>query len=164
MTSIKQITFYMTALSATVVYGGCATDEVGPPIEDTSEAASPLDVDCEFGANGFIDISDSRSGTVQRSASLGFGVTISVQSGTVSGLQRGWAKISGDTIVDDQIRMDWTIDAGAHIKVLCGPFSVGGLSQSKTSAAKTTSSSSSWQFRACGRLAGVTPYTCTSWW
>lgn len=163
MTSISRIAFTMAALSAAVVSGGCMTGEPEPAADKTGEAASELASDCEAGANGFIDISDGLSGTVRRSADLGFNVLLTLESGSVSGATRGWAKISGATISGDQVWMDWTVDGGAHVKVQCGPFTVGGTGMSKTSAAKVTSSSPTYQFRACGHLAGFSS-TCTSWW
>jgi hypothetical protein len=124
--------------------------------------ASATAAQCEHGANGFVDIPDTLSGTVQRSVSLGAGVTVTLQSGTVSGHQRGWAKISGSTFPGDLVWMDWTTNGGASW-LQCGPFSVGGFNKTKTSAAKTTSSSSTYQFRACGTGVGLAN-RCTSWW
>jgi hypothetical protein len=175
MTSIGRIAFTMAVLSA-AAGGGCMTgepeseagdrtaDQTGD--EQTGEVASELASDCEFGANGFIDIPDNLSGTIRRSRSLGAGVLLTLESGPVAGAQRGWAKISGATIPGDQVLMDWTIDAGASVKVRCGPFTVGSNGMSKTSAAKVTNPSPSYQFRACGRLAGAATFTCTTpqWW
>ncbi|MBV9688995.1 MAG: hypothetical protein JO202_04705 [Ktedonobacteraceae bacterium] len=119
--------------------------------------------DCEGGANGFVDISDSLSGTVQRSVDMGAGVTVTLESGQVKGAQRGWAKISGQTLQNDQVWMDWTTDGGSTW-LQCGPFYVDHDGYSKTSAAKNTSSDPNYQFRACGSLAGVGDVKCTSWW
>jgi hypothetical protein len=166
MTSINRIVLSTALVSAIGALGGCMDDGLDPEQQgdNLGEQVSELASDCEGGANGFVDISDSLSGTVQRSVGLGAGVTVTLQSGTVAGAQRGWAKISGATISGDQVRMDWTVDGGAHVKVQCGPFTVSGTNKTKTSAAKITSSSSTYQFRACGRLAGVSAFTCTGWW
>jgi hypothetical protein len=59
--------------------------------------------------------------------------------------------------------MDWTTNAGASW-LQCGPFTVGIAGHSKTSAARPTNPSPSYQFRACGQLAGNQPIKCTSWW
>jgi hypothetical protein len=118
---------------------------------------------CEGGANGFVDISDSRTGTVVKSVDLGYGVTAQLHSGAVNGVASGWAKITGATTSSDRIWMDWTQDNGAHW-LQCGPFSVGSAG-TKTSASKRTSTSSAYRFRACGDLpsVGVTA-KCTGWW
>lgn len=169
MNSMKQTVVAFALLSIAITFGGCVGAEPGHDTEmstagaePTSEVTSELASDCENGANGFIDISDSLSGTVQRSVALDFGLTATLQSGTVSGLQRGWAKISGPTIAGDLVWMDWTQNSGSTW-LQCGPFSVDGTNLTKTSAAKTTSSLASFQFRACGRAVGGTSH-CTSWW
>ncbi len=46
--------------------------------------------------------------------------------------------------------MDWTTNGGSSW-LQCGPFTVGTTGTSKTSAAKTTSTSSSYKFRACAQ-------------
>jgi hypothetical protein len=119
-------------------------------------AASPSD--CAGGANGFVDVSDSASGTVQRSASHD-GDTISLQSAG----GRGFAKIEGTTRSGESIWMDWTRDGG-HTWLQCGPFAVDhGDNSSKTSAAQVTSSDPNYRFRACG-LTLDQAITCTDWW
>ena len=164
----KRIAFPIAALAAAALFGGCVgaapegDGERATGDEQTSEIESQLASDCENGANGFIDISDSLSGTVQRSVALEFGLTVTLQSGTVSGAQRGWAKISGPTIAGDLVWMDWTQNSGASW-LQCGPFSVDGAGLTKTSAAKRTSSLASWQFRACGRPVGGSS-RCSGWW
>jgi len=168
MTSINRMILSRALLPAiflagSATLGGCLGEEA-EQAEETGEEVSELASDCEHGANGFIDISDSLSGVVQASRALGAGVTASVQSGTVAGAQRGWAKITGPTIAGDQIRMDWTVDGGAHVKVSCGPFTITATNQTKTSAAKVTSSSPTYQFRACGRLSGTSAFLCSGWW
>jgi hypothetical protein len=142
-----------------------------PPVAPTSARPAPPPVAsvpnnaaaCEHGAHGFIDIPDTQSGTVQRTVALSPGVTVTLQSGTISGATRGWAKISGGTSAGDRVWMDWTTDGGTSW-LQCGPFTVGSAGHTKTSAAKQTSSAASYQFRACGQLAGNQPIKCTSWW
>jgi len=128
---------------------------------------------CSGGANGFVDISDSLTGT---NASVsgnpmthldGLNVNAALQFGTVAGAQRGWAHIWGSTINGDQVWMDWSEDGGSTVHVRCGPWVVGSTGMSKTSAAKATSSSNLRRFRACARLmfaAGLGPTHCTGWW
>ncbi|MGW7400913.1 hypothetical protein ACWGH7_31095 [Streptomyces cyaneofuscatus] len=118
--------------------------------------------DCEGGRNGFIDISDNATGTPIRTLDMGSGVSITLQYGNISGSQRGWAKISGRAFSGDRVWMDWTTNGGSSW-LQCGPFTVGTTGTSKTSAAKTTSTSSSYKFRACGNLNGG-PVRCTTWW
>jgi hypothetical protein len=169
MNLIKRTAIPFGLCSIAMMFGGCVGAEPGGDTdvstagaEPTSEVTSQLASDCENGANGFIDISDTLSGTIQRSVALEFGLTVTLQSGTVSGAQRGWAKISGPTIANDLVWMDWTQNSGSTW-LQCGPFSVDGTNLTKTSAAKTTSSLASYQFRACGRPVGGNSH-CTSWW
>ncbi|MDH6128904.1 hypothetical protein [Kitasatospora sp. GP82] len=114
--------------------------------------------DCSGGANGFVDVSDNASGTVQRS-SFHDGDTISLQSAG----GRGFAKLEGATTSSESVWMDWTRDGG-RTWLQCGPFQVDhGNGSSKTSAAKATSSDPNYRFRACALTAdGV--ITCTNWW
>jgi hypothetical protein len=118
---------------------------------------------CANRANGFTDVPDTLSGTIQRSVPLSPGVTVTLETGAVSGATRGWAKISGGTTAGDRVWMDWTTNGGTSW-LQCGPFTVGHAGQSRTSAAKETNPSPSYQFRACGQLAGNQPIRCTSWW
>jgi Protein kinase domain/Bacterial Ig-like domain (group 2) len=134
-----------------------------PPTAAPAPPSSGTAVACVNGANGFTDISDTLSGTVERSLSLSPGVTLTLQAGTVSGAQRGWAKISGGTSAGDRVWMDWTTSAG-RTWVRCGPFTVDRAGRSKTTAALRTSPSPSYQLRACGALAGDQPMRCTAWW
>ncbi|WP_035844596.1 hypothetical protein [Kitasatospora azatica] len=114
--------------------------------------------DCAGGANGFHDISDTASGTVQRSA-FHQGDTITVQSAGGS----GFAKLEGQTRGGESVWMDWTRDGG-HTWLQCGPFGVDhGDNSSKTSAAKPTSSDPNYRFRACA-LTLDQAITCTDWW
>jgi hypothetical protein len=156
MNRIKWVSLAMLSLAGCLDAGSQAND-------DTSEDVQLSSGDCEGGANGFIDISDSLSGTVQRSVNMGFGVTVTLQSGTVAGAQRGWAKIGGSTLSGDLVWMDFTKNNWASW-IQCGPFAVGSDNHTKTSAAQRTSSSTAWQFRACGNLAGIGDSICTSPW
>ncbi|WP_405869914.1 RICIN domain-containing protein [Streptomyces zaomyceticus] len=116
---------------------------------------------CETGANGFTDIADNLSGAVAQSRSDA-DRRVSVQYGTVHGAQRGWARLDGATREGDQVWLDWTRDGG-RTWLRCGAFAVGADGATKTSAAKQTSSSSTWQFRACALPTGGTT-RCTDWW
>jgi hypothetical protein len=120
--------------------------------------------DCLNGANGFVNIPDDKSGTVAKRVSLGDGVTVTLEYGTVDGQQRAWAKISGPTLPDDRVWMDWTTDPGHHTWLQCGPWEVDRAHHSKTSAAKDTNPDPNWQFRACGDRRQVRPAKCTDWW
>ena len=146
-----------------IMSGGCVGAEPDEPDEpdepNEEEAEFPSAAECVHGANGFIDISDSLSGTVRRSVPLRSGVRITLESGTVAGAERGWAKLSGSTAPGDRVWMDWTRNGGATW-LQCGPFSVSRRNQSITSAAKVTSPSSQYMFRACGDR----PLRCTGWW
>ncbi|MGF1432077.1 hypothetical protein [Kitasatospora sp. LaBMicrA B282] len=114
--------------------------------------------DCAGGANGFADVSDNASGSVQRSVSHQ-GDTISLQSAG----GRGFAKIEGETRSGESVWMDWTQDGG-HTWLQCGPFTVDhGDDSSKTSAAKATGSDPYYRFRACG-LTLDQAISCTDWW
>jgi Cu/Ag efflux protein CusF len=137
---------------------------VGLSIAGPATSAHATAADCSGGANGFIDISDDASGSVVRSVDMGAGRAVTLQHGTIRGLDRGWAKISGTTVNGDLVWMDWTTNNGSTW-LQCGPFAVNrGPGTSKTSAAKATSSSSSYRFRACGYLKNAGQTKCTSWW
>jgi hypothetical protein len=135
--------------------------------------ASATAADCENGANGFIDIPDNLTGARAPTGNnprilTGSGantIEVRLEYGTVSGRQRGWAHLypRGDRrlLSGDQVWMDWTTNNGASW-LQCGPFTAGNL-QSKTSAAKTTSSDPNYRFRACARLVGFSTQ-CTDWW
>ncbi|MGP4052337.1 hypothetical protein [Streptomyces sp. 2A115] len=136
----------------------------GLSIAGPATSAHATAADCEGGANGFIDISDDASGSVVRSVDMGAGRAVTLHRGNIRGLDRGWAKISGTTVNGDLVWMDWTTNNGSTW-LQCGPFAVNrGAGTSKTSAAKTTSSSSSYRFRACGYLKNAGQTKCTSWW
>ncbi|GAA0915295.1 hypothetical protein [Virgisporangium aurantiacum] len=155
-------------LTALVVLAGMLSAP-GPAAAAPAPVADPglrSAADCEGGRNGFVDIPDTLRGTVAPVANnprdLGFGVRAILYYGNVGGVQRGWAMIDGSTITGDLVWMDWTTNGGASW-LQCGPFSVGGTGRTKTSAAKNTSSSALWQFRACGRAVGGQS-RCTNWW
>jgi hypothetical protein len=131
---------------------------------------------CEGGANGFIDIPDNLRGTHAPPAKWNprrvdnrpgqRQVYAHLYYGTVSGAQRGWAMIDGQTVPGDWVWMDYSTDGGESVRIRCGPFKVSDQNRTKTSAAKTTSRSSSVKFRACAQMYN-TPATsarCTEWW
>lgn len=129
--------------------------------------ASATAAECERGANGFVDIPDNLWGAQPSPASnyiINFvtGAQITLNYGTVAGAQRGWARIGGDTRPGDRVWLEWTWNGGANI-LQCGPFTVTQAATPKTSAAKNTSSSTAWRFRACGNIVGYAS-TCTAWW
>jgi hypothetical protein len=125
-------------------------------------SAQALSSDCEGGRNGFVDIPDTLSGTVQRDLFLGLGAKeLYLETGQVGGVQRGWAMLNGGPLAGtDLVWMDWTRDGGSTW-LQCGPFSVGDK-PSKTSAAQATSSDPRWRFRACADAG--TGIRCTDWW
>src|SRR6266516_6314372 len=96
---------------------------------------------CSGGANGFVDISDSLTGTNASTSNNpmnnidGFGVNAALQFGTVAGAQRGWAHLWGATIPGDQVWMNWSEDGGHTVHIQCGPWTVASDGMSKTSAA-----------------------------
>ncbi|MEW2569238.1 hypothetical protein [Streptomyces sp. NPDC047070] len=152
--------WHSLAASAAALSLGFGLSVVGPAASAHATAA-----DCSGGAAGFIDISDDRSGTVVRSRDMGAGRTVTLEYGTIAGAQRGWAKISGTTVNNDLVWMDWTTNGGSSW-LQCGPFAVDrGPGTSKTSAAKNTMDVSGYQFRACGYLKNAGQTKCTSpWW
>ncbi|AXK34877.1 hypothetical protein DVA86_21730 [Streptomyces armeniacus] len=147
------------AASAAALSLGAGLSIAGPAAPAHASAA-----DCEGGANEFVDISDDASGSVVRSVDMGAGRSVTLHHGNIRGLNRGWAKISGTTVNGDLVWMDWTTNGGSRW-LQCGPFAVNrGPGTSKTSAAKTTSSLSTYKFRACGYLKNAGQTKCTSWW
>jgi hypothetical protein len=123
---------------------------------------------CERGANGFVDIPDTLTGTVVRHHDLyggpPGGVRVELHRATIGGVGRGWAKITGfSTGPGDQVWMDWTQNGGAGW-LQCGPFTITAVGQTKTSAAQRTNPSTQWLFRACGKLSWWTWAECTTWW
>ncbi len=119
--------------------------------------------DCQGGANGFVDISDSLTGSKVYSFSIG-GATFSLENGTVGGVHRGWAHlVAGNPSSPlDEVWMDWTRDGGQSW-IQCGPFALGAKS-SKTTAAQRTSSDPNWRFRACGKVYPSGYFSCGAWW
>ena len=92
----------------------------------------------------------------------GFGTAVDLRKGTLNTKQAGWARIRGTTISGDLVWMDVTKDSGAHW-VQCGPFSVDSSGGIPYTRAYYTSSSASYQFRACGRAVGGNSI-CGPWW
>ncbi|MDR7274444.1 hypothetical protein [Catenuloplanes atrovinosus] len=129
----------------------------------TAAPARASVAECTNGANGFVSIPYHQSGTVRRSIHLGANdrALITLQSATIQGLTRGYAKISGSTRVGDQVWMDWTT-TGGNGWLQCGPWYVRSDGAPNTSAAQRTDPSSQWLFRACGLVDGEGG--CTGWW
>ncbi|WP_329571401.1 hypothetical protein [Kitasatospora sp. NBC_01266] len=148
----KLPTFRGAAVAAALALGAGLL--IAAPAGPAAASAS----DCAGGANGFVDISDNASGTVQRSISHE-GDTITLQS--TGGV--GFAKMQGATRSGESIWMDWTRDGG-HTWLQCGPFGIDhGDNSSKTSAGKATSSDPNYRFRACGQTLDQA-ISCTDWW
>jgi hypothetical protein len=128
----------------------------------TAAPAEAAPADCLNGANGFVNTPSSVPGAqTARSRSLGSGVSVELRYGTISGVQRGWARIVGAYVSTDRVWMDWSTNGGASW-IQCGPFDAGSR---QFTPAQRTSSSTQWVFRACGRL--IPPNTqslCTAWW
>jgi hypothetical protein len=156
----------LTAVLATVVTALMMS--AGAIAFSPAKVADASEASCAGGANGFIDISDSLTGT---NAPVGrnplnnidnFGVKLALEFGTVSGAQRGWAHLSGSLVPNDEVWMNWRwISHGIHVQ--CGPFKAAGKI-SKTSAAKATNSATDYNFQACALLVGDPNAHCTDWW
>ena len=154
----------MRSVRATLATGAAvALASAGLALAGPATAAHATAAECTGGANGFNSIPYNQNGTNARTVSMGYGVTVRLQYGTVNGVQQGWARIDGSTIAGDKVWMDWTQTSGSTW-MQCGPFTVQSNGSPNTSAAKRTSSSSSYQFRACGNLIGVGETKCTTWW
>ncbi|MCR6488851.1 hypothetical protein M8542_39090 [Amycolatopsis sp. OK19-0408] len=153
-----------TRLAAAAVAAAAAltTTALAAP---AANASADTAADCERGANGFVDIPDWISGTPRDSAVPGGLIVVELQTGYISGVLRGWAKVQGPTDYGDLVWLDWTRDGG-HSWIQCGPFAVGSPGGTKTSAAQRTNPSPTWQFRACGMVHGISSSTrCTDpWW
>ncbi|MGW2617279.1 hypothetical protein [Streptomyces sp. NPDC001500] len=124
--------------------------------------------DCERGANGFRDISDSLVGVqagpadkTLRSDPQGLVGRISLRAARIDGDVYGFAALSVPR-VGDEVWMDWTLN-GRDVHVQCGPFQAGRDGQALTSAAKVTDNSPNYRFRACGGGHGQA-VQCTDWW
>ncbi|MDR7275729.1 hypothetical protein [Catenuloplanes atrovinosus] len=139
-----------------------ATVAAALAVAGTGAPASATAAECSGGANGFIDIPDTLRGSQVYAVDLGGGATSRLYVGTVSGAQRTWAMIDGTTYPGDRVWMDWTQNGGATW-LQCGPFQITAPGQTKTTAAKRTSSSTSWRVRACGAFSGG-PVRCGAWW
>lgn len=172
MNSNKLARLSVVFFATSTILGGCIqSDNTAEPTEPTSEVTSATIAECS-NVNGFVDISDSLSGTVQRRLTMNDNIVvngrrqtvfITQESATVGGVQRGFAKISGSTHRNDQIWMDWTENGGTNFRQ-CGPFPVGADGLSATSAAKQTINNPLVRFRACARLAGANVSVCNDWW
>lgn len=117
--------------------------------------------DCAGGANGFVDIPDNLSGLEVEQVRSGSHWLV-LNFGKVNGVTRGWAMLfaSDNGPVQDwlpkesSVWLDWSQDGG-RTWLQCGPFYNSKGKMSITSAAKQTSSSSQWVFRAGARDGGV---------
>lgn len=120
---------------------------------------------CSGGRAGFVDISDNLTGTeVRRRDGFKGGWVVTLQTGNVNGVQRGWAHLT--TAANSSVWMDWTQNGGSTW-LQCGPFSRRGAS-TLTSAAQRLDPSPAWQFRACFKANAFIPddsgVYCTTWW
>jgi hypothetical protein len=86
---------------------------------------------------------------------------VTLQTATIQGRTRGYAKIGGVTRPGDQVWMDWTT-TGGNGWLQCGPWYVQSAGSPNTSAAQRTDPSPQWLFRACGLVDGEGG--CTGWW
>jgi hypothetical protein len=151
-------TIARTAVAATLMAAAFTLGISGAAHADRSH--------CEGGANGFVDISENQSGATQRSVELRPGAAgnrgwINLAVANIQGQQRGFVAIVGHE-TGDEFWMDWTQDGGNNW-IQCGPFVAWDTNQ-HTTAAKSTSSSASWLFRACGSRHDSDAVVCTSWW
>jgi hypothetical protein len=120
-------------------------------------SASASASDCAGGANGFVDISDGLSGLTVDEVETREGHFLDLEYGKVNGVTRGWALIY-ESITEylptsASVWMDWSQDSG-RTWLQCGPFYNSKGKKSITSAAKQTSSSSAWVFRAGAMVNG----------
>jgi hypothetical protein len=121
------------------------------------EVASATAADCAGGANGFVDIPDNLSGLDVEDVETGAGHWLYLNFGKVNGVTRGWAQLFSSSSSlenwlprEDSVWLDWSQDGGRSW-LQCGPFYNSSGKLSITSAAKQTSSSSTWVFRAGAR-------------
>jgi hypothetical protein len=149
-----------TAVAGVLLAGGMTVAMPGTALAARS--------DCERGANGFRDISDSTVGVpagpvdkTLRSDPQGLVGRISLRAVKIDGLVHGFAALSAPR-VGDEIWMDWTLN-GRDVHVQCGPFQASRDGQPLTSAAKVTDNSPNYRFRACGGGRGQA-VQCTDWW
>jgi hypothetical protein len=127
---------------------------------------SPSPAACQNGANGFVSIPYNKTGTKVDGTRVdagpgGFPRYAEIHTGNINGVQHGWAIIRGNTRPGDKVWMDWTTNNRAS-RIQCGPFTVQTANSPNTSAAKRTSSSASYQFRACLNVNGDS--YCGNWW
>lgn len=171
MSTATRIALPLVLALAAAPLAGCLGIDDGDPSsaesESTGEAVSALAADCENGANGFFDIPDNLTGTMERQMILPStgrgGLEVTIQAATVAGTRRGWALLTGPTIPGDKVWMNWSLDGGDTTHVKCGPFTVTKPNMSKTSAAKRTSTDTQYVFQACGQAVGASQ-RCTTWW
>jgi hypothetical protein len=123
--------------------------------------ANASEADCAGGANGFVDIPDNlNSDFAPRWMYVGAEI-LYLYIGNVDGAQRGWALLgsNGASLQStDQVWMDWTQDNG-RTWLQCGPFGPTGYEWSITSAAKATSPTPGYRFRAGANIDGIAHVT-----
>ena len=151
-------TIARTAVAATLMAAAFTLGISGAAHADRSQ--------CESGANGFVDISENQSGTTVRTVELRPGAAgnrgwINLAVAGIQGQQRGFVAIIGHE-AGDEFWMDWTWDGGDNW-IQCGPFIAPDTHQ-HTTAAKSTSNDTDWQFRACGSRHDSDAVVCTGWW
>lgn len=167
MGRLKLASFFTVLFAASSILGACATVEGDHEAEPISEITSATVAECN-NVNEFINISDSLAGAVQRRVTMkddipGGRVTLTQDAGTIGGNSRGWARISGNLEVGDQLWMDWSTDGTRSFRQ-CGPFRVNNsVLTSATTSARLTGGSNV-RFRACARLAGTSVSVCNDWW
>jgi hypothetical protein len=119
-------------------------------------SASATAADCAGGANGFVDIPDTLGGTDVEDVRIG-NHWLYLNFGTVSGATRGWALLFEGSYeplqTNASVWLDWSQDGGKSW-IQCGPFFNSKGKTSITSAAKKTSSSPYWIFRAGAMVNG----------
>ncbi|MFL6123189.1 hypothetical protein [Actinophytocola sp.] len=133
----------------------------------SANIASATAAECSGGQHGFVDISDSLTGAVVREIDFKGGYTLTLETGQVHGVSRGWAHLTGPIRLHT-VWMDWTTNGGTSW-LQCGPFSSAGAPVSSlTSAAKETNPAPNWRFRACMLMKNSADddgaVYCTSWW
>lgn len=163
MRSIQSAILPMTLLFTSATLGACFGAETDD--ENTSTALGELRTDCEGNVNGFLDISDRASGTVQRKFTIRDNesdpATVTLESAIIGGVSRGFARFNGSTRTTDQLWMDWSEDG----RILqCGPFPAPAAGQPFTTPAFPTSTSALRKFRACARPGGANVSICNDWW
>src|ERR1044072_6764477 len=88
-------------LLGTAAFTGVSTASTPSPAGPISPRTA---AQCTNGANGFANVAYNYSGgTVAQSRTVASGVTVQLRFGLISGVQRGWARISGSTLPGDLV-------------------------------------------------------------